>query len=96
MTDVQAVTYMELSAAAGRPIDAQRDRRMPLIVYVGVALNAEVLWLGLIGWSLLNLSESNARSRDAFQAKYDRRTTPGAHAATQPTKNPCRKVIARP
>ena len=57
MTDVQAATDIELAAAVGAPIEAERKQRMPLgvIVYVVLAAGAEVLWLGLIGWWLLNL-----------------------------------------
>jgi hypothetical protein len=56
MTDVQATTDVELAAAAP-PIQAERERRIPLgfIVFGGLALVAQVLWLGLIGWWLLNM-----------------------------------------
>jgi hypothetical protein len=36
------------------------------------------------------------RSRDAFQARYDRKTRPGAHAATRPMTNPYAKLIPHP
>jgi hypothetical protein len=55
MTDVQAAVEMEL-AATSQP-EAARERRYPLgvIVYVALALAAQIFWLGLIGWWLLNL-----------------------------------------
>jgi hypothetical protein len=37
-----------------------------------------------------------ARSRDVLQARYDRITRLGTHAAAKPTKNPLTKVIADP
>jgi hypothetical protein len=37
-----------------------------------------------------------ARSRDVLQARYDRITRLGTHAAAKPTKNPLTKVIAHP
>jgi uncharacterized membrane protein YccF (DUF307 family) len=56
MTDVQAATDMELADAAAPPIQPERER-MPLgfIVFGGLALVVQVLWLGLIGWWLLHL-----------------------------------------
>ena len=55
MIDVQAATDMELAATS--QLEAARERRYPpgVIVYVVLALAAQVLWLGLIGWGLLNL-----------------------------------------
>jgi hypothetical protein len=57
MADVQATTDMELAATVVPPIQAEREQRMPLgfIVFGGLALVVQVLWLGLIGWCLLNL-----------------------------------------
>jgi hypothetical protein len=57
MTDIQAAADMELAAAATSQLEAARERRFPLgvIVYVVLALAAQVIWLGLIGWWLLNL-----------------------------------------
>jgi hypothetical protein len=55
MTDVQTATNMELVA---RPqFEAARKRRFPVgvIVYVVLAVAAQVLWLGALGWWLLNL-----------------------------------------
>jgi hypothetical protein len=54
MTDVQAATDLDL--AAGSQLKA-RERHFPLgvIVYVVLASTAQILWLGLIGWWLLNL-----------------------------------------
>jgi hypothetical protein len=55
MTDVQATADMEL--AAGSPLETAREQRFSLgvIVYVALASTAQILWLGLIGWWLLNL-----------------------------------------
>jgi hypothetical protein len=55
MTDMQAATNMEV--AAGTSVGAAREAQMPLgvIVFAVVAFGTEVLWLGLIGWWLLNL-----------------------------------------
>ena len=39
---------------------------------------------------------TDARSRDVFQARYDRKTRPGAHAASQPMTNPYAKLIPVP
>jgi hypothetical protein len=54
MTDVQAETDLDLAA---RPQLKAREGRFPLgvIVYVVLASAAQILWLGLIGWWLLNL-----------------------------------------
>jgi hypothetical protein len=59
MTDMQSAASsanIELIAADSRD-EASPESRMPLlvIVYVILASVAQVLWLGLIGWSLLNL-----------------------------------------
>jgi hypothetical protein len=55
MTDAEAATNMEL--AAGSQFEAVRERRFPLgvIVYAVLAVAAQVLWLGALGWWLLNL-----------------------------------------
>jgi hypothetical protein len=55
MTDVQAATNTELAASS--QFGAARERRFPLgvIVYVVLAVAAQVLWLGALGWWLLNL-----------------------------------------
>ena len=55
--DIQAASEMEVAAAIGAEIDAASEPRMPLglIVFGGLALVVQVLWLGLIGWCLLNL-----------------------------------------
>jgi hypothetical protein len=44
-------------AVIGTEINAASEPRMPLglIVFGGMALVIQVLWLGLIGWCLLNL-----------------------------------------
>jgi uncharacterized membrane protein YccF (DUF307 family) len=58
MTDIQAATDIALAAAAQAPIEAEHVRRMPplrIIVCAVLALVAQVFWLGLIGWWLLNL-----------------------------------------
>jgi hypothetical protein len=60
MTDMQSAASsanIELVAAADSRDEASPESRMPLlvIVYVILASVAQVLWLGLIGWSLLNL-----------------------------------------
>jgi hypothetical protein len=57
MADVQATTDMDLAATVASPIQAEREQRMPLgfIIFGGLALAVQVLWLGLIGWCLLNL-----------------------------------------
>jgi hypothetical protein len=55
MTDVQTATNMELVASS--QFEAARKRRFPVgvIVYVVLAVAAQVLWLGALGWWLLNL-----------------------------------------
>jgi hypothetical protein len=55
--DIQAVSEMQVAAVIGTEIDAAGEPRMPLslIVLGGMALVVQVLWLGLIGWCLLNL-----------------------------------------
>jgi hypothetical protein len=57
MTDMQAASDMEVAAAAGSTVDATREPQMPLgvIVFAIAAFGAEAIWLGLIGWWLLNL-----------------------------------------
>ena len=57
MTDMQAATDMEVVAAAGTTADTNLEAQMPLgvIVFAVVAFGGEALWLGLIGWWLLNL-----------------------------------------
>jgi hypothetical protein len=57
MTDTQVAADVELAAAAAQPIEAERERRMPLafIVFGCLALVVQVLWLGMVGWWLLNL-----------------------------------------
>ena len=57
MTDMQVATDMEMAAATGTTFDATREPQIPLgvIVFVVVAFGTEALWLGLIGWWLLNL-----------------------------------------
>jgi hypothetical protein len=54
MTDAKAAA-MELAASS--QFEAVRERRFPLgvIVYVVLAAAAQVLWLGALGWWLLNL-----------------------------------------
>jgi hypothetical protein len=56
MIDI-AATDMEVVAAAGITVDAARESPMPfgIIVFAVVAFGSEALWLGLIGWWLLNL-----------------------------------------
>ncbi len=55
MTDAEAATNMELAASS--QFEAVRERRFPLDVigYVVLAVAAQVLWLGALGWWLLNL-----------------------------------------
>jgi hypothetical protein len=57
MTDLQVAAEVELGATAGIPIRAERERRLPLgvIVYVVLAGAAQALWIGAIGWWVLNL-----------------------------------------
>jgi hypothetical protein len=54
MTDVQTATNMKLVASS--QFEAARERRFPVgvIVYVVLAAAAQVLWLGALGWWLLN------------------------------------------
>ena len=54
MTDVQAAADIELAAIS--QLKAARERRFPVgvIVYVVLAVAAQVLWLGALGWWLLN------------------------------------------
>jgi hypothetical protein len=54
MSDIQAATDIEVVAAA---VDATREPPMSfgVIVFTTVAFGSEALWLGLIGWWLLNL-----------------------------------------
>ena len=56
MVDVQVAAEVEL-AATGSPTETEREPRTPLgvIVYVAAAGLAQALWLGLIGWWVLNL-----------------------------------------
>jgi hypothetical protein len=56
MSDI-AATEMEGVTAAGIALDATREPPMPfgVIVFAVVAFGSEALWLGLIGWGLLNL-----------------------------------------
>jgi hypothetical protein len=57
MTDMQAATDTEVAAVVGTSVEEAREPRLPLgvIVYVVLASGAQALWLGLIGWWLLNL-----------------------------------------
>jgi hypothetical protein len=57
MTDAQAATDMEVAAVVGTTVDTAREPQMPLgvVVFAVVAFGTEALWLGLIGWWLLNL-----------------------------------------
>jgi hypothetical protein len=57
MTDMQAAIDMEVVAAAGITVDATREPPMPfgVVAFAIVAFGSEALWLGLIGWWLLNL-----------------------------------------
>jgi hypothetical protein len=56
MSDI-AATEMEMVATAGIAVDATSEPPMPfgVIVFAVVAFGSEALWLGLIGWWLLNL-----------------------------------------
>jgi hypothetical protein len=56
MTDI-AATDMEVVAAADITVDATHELPMSfgVIVFAVVAFGSEALWLGLIGWWLLNL-----------------------------------------
>jgi hypothetical protein len=53
----QAATDMEVVAAIGITIDANREPSMTfgVIMFAAVAFGSEVLWLGLISWWFLNL-----------------------------------------
>ena len=53
MADIQAATDLEVVAAVG----ATCERSMPpeVIAFAVIAFGSEALWLGLIGWWLLNL-----------------------------------------
>jgi hypothetical protein len=55
--DIQAVSEMDAAIEVGSLSRAEHQGQMPLglIVYVISAGVAQVLWLGLIGWWLLNL-----------------------------------------
>jgi hypothetical protein len=57
MTDIQAATIMEVAAAAETTVYATREPPMPLgvMVFAVIAFGSEAIWLGLIGWWLLNL-----------------------------------------
>jgi hypothetical protein len=57
MTDAQATTDVELAATVAPHIQVEREQRITLgfILFGGLALVVQVLWLGLIGWWLLNL-----------------------------------------
>jgi hypothetical protein len=57
MTDVPAATDLEVVAVAGLTADATSESSVPpgVVVFAVVALGSEALWLGLIGWWLLNL-----------------------------------------
>jgi hypothetical protein len=57
MTDIRAATDVEVVTAAGIAIDAAREPPMSfgVIVFAVAAFGGEALWLGLIGWWLLNL-----------------------------------------
>jgi hypothetical protein len=57
MTDIQSAADMEVVAAIGITVDATREPPMPfaVILFAVVAFGSEALWLGLIGWWLLNL-----------------------------------------
>lgn len=57
MTDTQIAANVELAATVAPPIRAEGEQWLPLglIVFGGLALVVQVLWLGLIGWWLLNL-----------------------------------------
>jgi hypothetical protein len=57
MADIQAATDMEVMAVGGIRVNATCEPSMPLgvIVFAIVAFVSEALWLGLIGWWLLNL-----------------------------------------
>jgi hypothetical protein len=54
MTNVQIATDMTIAAETA---EATEEPRMPfgVMVFAVVAFGSEALWLGLIGWWLLNL-----------------------------------------
>lgn len=54
---MKAASEMEVAAVVETNTDAIGESRMPMgfIVFGGLALVAQVLWLGLIVWWLLNL-----------------------------------------
>jgi hypothetical protein len=56
MTDLQIAAEMDLAAAPASPTQAER-KQLPLgvIVYVVLTVAAQALWLGALGWWLLNL-----------------------------------------
>jgi hypothetical protein len=55
--DIQAAGEMDVAIAVGSLSEAEHQGQMPLgvIVYVALAAAAQALWLGAIGWWLLNL-----------------------------------------
>jgi hypothetical protein len=53
--DIRASSEMEVAAAVGSQAEHQEQLPLGVIVYVASAGAAQVLWLGLIGWWLLNL-----------------------------------------
>jgi hypothetical protein len=57
MTDVQAATEKEVVIAAGIAAEVADEPGMPIgvMVFAVVAFGSEAIWLGLIGWWLLNL-----------------------------------------
>jgi hypothetical protein len=57
LTDIQAALETDVAGAPGITADAKSDPRMPFTVikFAVIAFGAEALWLGLIGWWLLNL-----------------------------------------
>ena len=66
MTDVQTATNME--PAASPQFEAARERRFPLggIMCVALAVTAQVLWLGALGWVASELVLTAAGSRDTL------------------------------
>jgi hypothetical protein len=57
VTDIQAALDIGVAVAAEITAVETSDPRMPfgVIVFAVIAFGAEALWLGLIGWWLLNL-----------------------------------------
>jgi hypothetical protein len=55
LTDIQAATDIEVLAAAGNLDDTTDELSLAVIVFAVVAFGSEAVWLGLIGWWLLNL-----------------------------------------